>query len=389
MKSNHKKKKKNYWEAEKILKDIPDARYYFALSKRGSGKTYSVLRCAIRDNYHGKGMFAYVRRHKEDVTTKNIQELFGPQNIEELTEGHWNKITCWRGFFYYELWEPNEETGIMERVAKDPEPCGVVLSINTWESNKGQDIGAAHGGFAHIIFDEVITGQSYLTDEFQKFKNVISSLVRDRTEQDTKIWMLGNPLSKWCPYFPEFGINKKMIAEPGHRFEITYPDTTMKLVFEYIKVDEQEGAVDSVFDTFFAFPNSKSKSKSITEGFWELEDACHLPSGIYKDSELVKEAFMYFGETWLRGQVMRYYNPFTKGTTYYLNWSPSRKPKSGEYYFILNAVPDKYAIVGTSTGHPIAKLFNDCIKRGQIYYSDNTVADMFHGFIKEANKIVR
>lgn len=383
-----KKNDNRYWQADKLLKEKPKARYYFILSGRSTGKTYGVLRNAIRDQWKGKGMFAYVRRHDEYIRPRNIQELFSPQNIAELTDGEWNKISFWRGFFYYERWEPNEETGILERVLKNPEPCGIALSVNTWEGNKGQDIGAAHGGFKHIIYDEAITGQSYLVDEFQKFKNVISSLVRDRTDQDTKIWFLANPLSRWCPYFPELGITKQMISEPGHRYEIKYPDTDMTTIFEYIG-NIANSNQNGVFETFFAFPNSRGKSKSITEGFWELEDACHLPSQVQKNSEVVKEAFLYFGETWIRGQVLRYTSIFNNHNVYLLNWTPSREPKKGEYYFILNAVPDKFAIVGTKTGHPIAQLFNGCYARGQVYYSDNTIADMVHGFMKEANKIVR
>lgn len=389
-KKTTKKSSSKFWEAEELLKEKPDARYYFILSMRSSGKTYSVLRNAIRDQWAGKGMFAYVRRHDEYIKPRNVQELFSPQNIEELTDGTWNRISYWRGFFYYERWEPNEETGIMERVLKNPEPCGIALAVNTWEGNKGQDIGAAHGGFKHIIYDEAITGQNYLTDEFQKFKNVISSLVRTRTEQDTKIWFLANPLSRWCPYFSELGITKQMITEPGHRYEIHYPDTDMTTIFEYIGATNGKLSIASnVFETFFAFPNSKGKSKSITDGFWELDDAVHLPSQIYKNSELVKEVFLYFGETWIRGQVMRYYHDVQKHNVYYLNWTPSREPKQKEYYFVLFAVPDPYAIVGTRTGHPLAKLLNDLIAQGQVYYSDNSIADMVHGFMKEAMKIVR
>lgn len=381
-------KKSQFWEAEKLLKEKPNARYYFILSGRSRGKTYSVLRNALTDQQKKKGMFAYIRRHDEDIKQKNLQELFSPQNISKITKGNYNKIAFWRGFFYFEQWLPNEETGILERVAKNPEPCGVALSLNTWERDKGQDIGAAYGGFKNIIFDEAITGLNYLADEFQKFKNVISSLVRTRTEQDTKIWFLANPLSKWCPYFPELGITKEMIKTPNKRYEIKYPNTDMTTVFEYIGSPEEEAAASAqskVFETFFAFPNSQGKSKSITEGFWELEDSCHLPSTVYKNSSRVFQVFMYFGEEWIRGEVMRY----NENDTYYIVWSPSRQPKKGEYYFILNAVPDKYAIIGTRTGHPYAELINKIGRTNQIYYSDNTVADLYHGFIKEANKIVR
>lgn len=380
------KKAKKYWLAKDLLKAFPLARYYFVLGGRANGKTYSVLNNAIEDAIAGKGMFAYVRRYDEYIKERNMQELFGPQPIEELTNGLWNKIKYWRGFFYLEKWEPDEETGIMQRTLKNPEPIGVAIAVNTWEGSKGQDIGAAHGGFAHIIYDEAITGQTYLVDEFQKFKNLVSSLVRDRVQQDTKIWFIANPLSKWCPFFAELGINKDMIKEPGHRYEICYPDTNMTTIFEYIgEINGRMIDADPVYDTFFAFPNSRGKSKSITEGFWELEDSVHLPSQVKKNSEKLTECFMYFGETWLRCEFMKY----KENDCYYVVWSPSREPKKGEYYFILNAVPDKYAIVGVRTGHPYAKLLNDFINKGQIYYSDNTVADLFHGFIKEANKIVR
>ena len=380
--------KKQFWEAEKLLKEKPNARYYFILSGRSRGKTYSVLRNALKDQTNKKGLFAYIRRHDEDIKQKNLQELFSPQNISKITKGQYNKIAFWRGFFYYEKWEPNEETGVMERVLKGPEPCGVALSLNTWERDKGQDIGAAYNGFKNIIFDEAITGMNYLRDEFQVFRNVISSLVRYRYDQDTKIWFLANPLSKWCPYFPELGITKEMIKTPSRRYEIKYPDTDMTTIFEYIGTPEEEAkesVQNKVFQTFFAFSNSQGKSKSITEGFWELEDSCHLPSQVYKNSSKIQQVFMYFGEEWIRGEIMRY----NENDTYYIVWSPSRPPKKGEYYFILNAVPDKYAIVGTRTGHPYAELVNKISKTNQIYYSDNTVADLYHGFIKESNKIVR
>lgn len=375
-----------FWDARKLLKDKPKARYYFILSGRAKGKTYSVLKVSGEDNTKGLGLFAYIRRFDEDIKSKNMQELFSPQDIRKMTNGKYSKISYWRGFFYYELWETDEETGQLVRVLRNPEPCGVALSLNTWERDKGQDIGARYNGFKHIIIDEAITGQKYLNDEFQVLKNVISSLIRANYDKDTKIWFLANPLSKWCPYFPELGITKEMINTPGNRYEIKYPDTDMTTIFEYIGGDEDNsGAASRIYKEFFAFPNSKGKSQSITNGFWELQDSCHLPSQVYKNSERKKQVFLYFGEEWIRGEIMRY----NENGLYYLVWSPSRPPKKGEYYFILNAVTDKYAIIGTGTDHPYAELLNKIMISNQIYYSDNTVADLFHGFLKEANSIER
>lgn len=377
---------KQYFDVDKLLEEKPSARYYFLLSGRSRGKTYGVLRRSTKDQYAGLGLFAYIRRYDEEIKTKNVQELFSPQNIDEITEGKYNKIAFWRGFFYFEKWEYDEEKGEVRRSYRNPDPCGVALALNTWERDKGQDIGAKYNGFKNIIFDEAITGMNYLTNEFQTFQQVISSLVRDRYEKDTKIWFLANPLSKWCPYFPNLGITKEMISKPNQRFEISYPKTSMTTIFEYIgSPEEEESTPNKVYKAFFAFPNSETKSRSITEGFWELEDSMQLPSQVYKNSERKKTVLLYFGEQWIKGEIMRY----SETGVYYVVWSPSRAPKKSEYYFILNAVPDKYAIIGTNTGHPYAELLNKIMKTNQIYYSDNTVADLFHGFIKEARKIVR
>lgn len=377
---------KQYFDVDKLLEEKPDARYYFLLSGRARGKTYGVLRRSAKDQDAGLGLFAYVRRYDEEIKTKNVQELFSPQNIDEITNGKYNKIAFWRGFFYWERWDFDEEKGEVRRSYRNPDPCGVALALNTWERDKGQDIGAKYNGFKNIIFDEAITGMNFLPNEFQTFQQVISSLVRDRYEKDTKIWFLANPLSKWCPYFPNLGITKEMIAKPNQRFEISYPKTSMTTIFEYIGSPEEENSTpNKVYKAFFAFPNSETKSRSITEGFWELEDSMQLPSQVYKNSERKKTVLLYFGEQWIKGEIMRY----SETGVYYVVWSPSRAPKKGEYYFILNAVPDRYAIVGTNTGHPYAELLNRIMKTNQIYYSDNTVADLFHGFIKEARKIVR
>lgn len=377
---------KQYFDVDKLLEEKPNARYYFLLSGRARGKTYGVLRRSAKDQSAGLGLFAYIRRYDEEIKTKNLQELFSPQKIDEITDGKYNKIAFWRGFFYWEKWEYDEEKGEVRRSYRNPDPCGVALALNTWERDKGQDIGAAYNGFKNIIFDEAITGMNYLTNEFQTFQQVISSLVRDRYEKDTKIWFLANPLSKWCPYFPNLGITKEMIAKPNQRFEISYPKTSMTTIFEYIgSPEEEESTPNKVYKAFFAFPNSETKSRSITEGFWELEDSMQLPSQVYKNSERKKTVLLYFGEQWIKGEIMRY----SETGVYYVVWSPSRAPKKGEYYFILNAVPDKYAIIGTNTGHPYAELLNKIMRTNQIYYSDNTVADLFHGFIKEARKIVR
>ena len=118
-----------YFEIKPILKKYPKARYYYILGGRGTGKTYPVVQQAITDAIQGKGKFAYVRRLKESLTTFNMKTTFNVHHelVEKLTKGAWNRITYWQRQFWLEKWEKNDETGVMERTAKNPEPRAIFL----------------------------------------------------------------------------------------------------------------------------------------------------------------------------------------------------------------------------------------------------------------------
>lgn len=391
------KKKNRYFEVDGILTKYPNARYYYLLGGRGCGKTYPVIKKAIKDYFDGKGVFAYVRRYKESISSRNIQDIFTPHDkeVEEFSNGEWNHINYWRGRFYLERWETNEETGAYERVDKHPIPIGGAWSMNTWETDKGPDFGADKGGISNIIFDEALSkaGQ-YLKDEWSILQNVISSLVRDRWEQDTKIWLLANPISKWAnPYFRNMGIGKELIQKPGIT-EITYPDdkggVAMSTIFVYIAaITDSKGNVveidenrTNVYNTFFAFTHSKGKSKSITHGFWEMDESARLPKGAYENSTKNRTIYLIFEEEMLAVDVMRH----DISNVYYLFIYPTTHIRPKTYYVTLTTVLDKYAIIGNTGNHPIWQLFMQIYKSGQVYYSDDGTADAFHGFIIESNK---
>ena len=386
--SGHKK----WFECTDLLKKYPKARYYFILAGRSTGKTYSVLQQSLKDALDGKGLFAYVRRYKDSITDTYIQDLLKPQweFVEKYTNGEWNRLGYWRKRWYLERWE-RDENGDLQRTQRNPDPIGGAFAVNTWETSKGPDFGALYG-IKNIILDEALSkGGDYLTDEWGKFENVVSSLVRDRTDADTKIWLLANPVSKWnnC-YFNQLGITKKMYTGEDYITLIEYPNekggkSTMSTVFCYIKKrDDGTGGIDrdAVYDTYFAFPNSKGKSKSITDGMWEMEDANILPSQTYQNSEKNRTIYFKFQEELFACDVMRH----DVTGLYYLFFHPTEKLREKCYYFTLDLEMNKYAIVGCKTGHPIADLFNRIYRTGQVYYSDNMIADCFHGFIKEANK---
>lgn len=400
--AQRKKNKRRYFEVDPIHKKYPRARYYFILGGRGTGKTFPVVRKSIKDAVDGKGVFAYVRRYKESIKAKNITDILSPHNewLAEYTKGQWNRLTYWQGRIWLERYEYNDEKGASVKVAKSDKPIGGVWSMNTWETDKGNDFGADKGGITHIIVDEVLSkGGEYLYDEWGIFQNVISSLVRDRWEKDTKIWLLANPVSKWTnPYFRNMGITKRLIDNPGIT-QIEYPDKNgkpnpkMSTVFAYIaaETDKNGNVIDidenrtNVYNTFFAFPNSQGKSNSIAYGMWEMDDCAKLPPKYYNDS--TKNRTVYFktdDENITACDIMKYH-----GTNqYYLFFYPSTKGIRDKcYYFTLLPEMEKYAIIATpQTSHPLLDVVRQIWHTGRVYYADPMVADSVHGWIKERAK---
>ncbi len=254
---------------------------------------------------------------------------------------------------------------------KSAEPMGVLVSLNTQDNDKGQDLGFMR----YIIFDEVIARNGYLKGEWSIFQNCISSLVRNRP--GTVIYMLANPISKFCLYFDELGIDFNA-AQQGKIYVIKYDEEgKMKCAFEYI-ADNLEGC-STVADEYFGFKNEKARS--ITEGIWELENVKHLDRGIYRVSEKKRTIYIEFTGKNFACDIMRYNN------VYYLFYRPTKKIPEKEYYLTLERPLDRFGIVGCNRNHPIFKLMNDIFTTGRVFYSDNTVGDYIAGFRAAARNI--
>ena len=85
----------------------------------------------------------------------------------------------------------------------------MTYAISTAETTKGTDPGEV----AMILFDEFITRQFYIANEFIKFQNLLSSIIRDRP--NVQIYMLANTVSKHCPYFRDMGLYRISQQEQG------------------------------------------------------------------------------------------------------------------------------------------------------------------------------
>ena len=391
---------KRYFDpVEEVQKLYPTARYYYILGPRSCGKTYPIISQAIKDNLDGNGVFVYVRRLKDCISTADMNDLVGVHNewVAQYTDGEYNRIAYWQSRFYLERWITHDD-GTQTKEYKNPIPIGAVCDINTATNKKGPDFGKDKGGITHIILDEALEpGGKYLTNEWTRFLNVVSTYVRDRWEKDTKIWFLANPVSKWSnPYFTNLGIKTKLLENPGIT-EIQYPDEkgkpVMSTVFCYIAANtDKDGNVieidedrTKVYNKFFAFTNSKGVTSSITHGYWEMEDAAHLPERYLNDSEIKRT--IYFKQTeddFFACDIMKYF----KSNQMFLYFRECDEIPEDSYYFTVLPELEKKAIIGFDTNNRLYKVFYQLWKTNKLFYESNEIADAWHGWVNSASKYI-
>ena len=190
------KTKTKYYKLKNILSK--NAVYNIIFGERSNGKTFSVLEYGIEQYYNTGKQLAIVRRWQDDFTGKRGLTMFdgivSSGAVSRITEGAWTGV-----YYYGSRWYLCRYDDKNSRIC-DESPFAYGFSLTAMEHDKS----TSYPGITTIMFDEFLTRSSYLPDEFVLLMNVISTIVRDRT--DVKIFMLGNTVNKYCPYFTEMGL---------------------------------------------------------------------------------------------------------------------------------------------------------------------------------------
>lgn len=262
--------RKTYYNLKKILELNAD--YNLIIGERSNGKTYACLKHCLQEYWDSgcKKQFAYIRRWKEDVIGKRAEQVFAALitngEVSKITKGEYSTIKYAAGKFTLSNWDDEKQKHKPTR-----KPFCFCFSLSEMEHDKS----TSYPQIANIVFDEFITRRYYLPDEFILFMNVVSTIVRDR--KIDRIFMLGNTVNKYNPYFENFGIKKDL--EQGKVIEYNFGKTI--LAIEYCASNEKS-KVDS--NRYFSFDNPKLEM--IKGGKWELDIYPHIPydmSILYSD----------------------------------------------------------------------------------------------------------
>lgn len=357
-----------HYSSERIRK--LKAVFNIVIGKRSNGKTFDwktdLLRGYAKDRrYRG----VYIRRKDTEVLPKNIAPLFElpltdaitgepvPQ-ISDIFEGEFNSYEYKNRAFTLVL--RSEDTG--EVIKRDSQPFCFTCALATWENRKGVDVGEVRS----ICFDEFMTREPYLRDEFVKFMNVLSSFIRDR--DTATIWMLANTVNKYCPYFEEMGLNQVDTMEPGSiQLYRMGAEGQTTIAVEMCSSDEGSKKVEK----YFAFDNPQLEM--ITSGSWEIALYPHCPCEMTKE-DIVHRFYIIFNNKVIAGDIMQdedylfilyhYHKPdreFTKDDILYL-------PTNDGYLNHCKHISD--------TPTEVHKLIYHLIKTEREFYASNEVGEV-------------
>lgn len=269
--------------------DATGAVYRMIIGQRSNGKTYSVCKHIIEDYFKSGKRGAYVRRYEESITPKNIQTLFNPhlQLIWKLSEGKWNAVFYRAKEFHFCA---VDAAGAI--IAKDDTAFCITAAINTAENTKGED----RGEVETIVFDEFMTRAGYLNNEFVRFMNLLSTLIRDR--ESAIIYMLANTVNKYCPYFSEMGLKNIEKMPKGEIAVYSYGSSALTVAVELC--DEVE-ATKKTASKYFAFDNPQLQM--ITKGEWEFQIYPRPPYKIFPE-DIILRFYIQFADQLMTCEIV-------------------------------------------------------------------------------------
>lgn len=96
--------------------------------------------------------------------------------------------------------------------------------------------GASYLDVEDIIFEEFMSRSTYLPNESNKLMNLYATV--DRKRLKTRLWLVGNTISRVCPYINDWGLHKIISEQKQGTIvtkEIKTEQDSVLIAIEYCK----------------------------------------------------------------------------------------------------------------------------------------------------------
>ena len=355
-----------YYSLEPILSH--PSSYYMIFGERGPGKSYQVKKRFFTKYKQEDSKFIYIRRfQRQKIKRRNKAWM---KDVQDLA------YSMFSSYVYYDY----TDGFYIEKEDGTRQTIGYALSIEEYVDDKGgnyQDVNT-------VVFEEFVESK-YLDDEVNRFLNLLSTIIRNR--KDVEVFMLGNSVTKTCPYFSAFGIDIHKI-KIGNIYQVTH-QRGVTIAIEHTKSFVPRGETRAnQTNKYFGFDN-QSQVSMIMYGDWETKDY---------------EIKSIDGKTWANNRTLLHFVYYGLGKVYECSYSSykgnpvvfirtinTQEHKLNEKirYVISNTrtqFTNKNGYVPLYTSYSIffpddikneLALFRDCIKCGRMVFTSREVGTDF------------
>lgn len=365
----------HYFNPTKRPFDI--CKYLIDFSRRGTGKTTGLLLLGLVFHWLYGTHTIYVRQTENEIAPKFTSNLYDViktfDYISILTENKWNSITYYRRRFY--LCNVDENGTVIE---KSSDYCTFLCDVNNatdLKSSYNDPLGDI------IIYDEFINENTYLQNEFVRFCDLVSTIVRQR--YSPIVWMLSNNIDKMHPFFYEMECAEIVHSlQPGQYQQYTTERGTMCFV-EYYSPEVMSKKSNKVLETmnklFFGFKNKKLGS--ITGEDWSITPVQHIP--INKDiTFIVNNLYIYAHEKYVKLDII--YDS-ELGVCVYVHWA-TRTYDDSIILTIENRYDSRY-VYGAGTGK-LNRILTKCLHENRFYYASNDISAFVRRYFVDIPDVV-
>lgn len=331
-----------------------DCPFIAIIGGKGTGKTWGCVDYAVKHFFGDMGnpAFIYARRYDKTFTENLCGNLIQShkQDIINLSGGKYNAARLY-GKVFSVCREVTGANGETKRVGKIP--IAYCRSLNNIETETCDD----KGKISCVIYDEFLTRNTELKDEFNKLMILHNNATRNRTHF-TPTFLLGNTVSRDSVVAQHFGIRLRDLKRGLN--VMTNSKGQARIILYYTpETARNVEAAETYYDRF-----ENDRINMISRGDWTL--------GSYR----VAPYDMLFK----RGFTAKFHhNKVAVNATLFLNGvNPSLLIRKPSNVFNVRISPH----TGKGNLQVIPRVFIDAVKRGNLYVESPEIGEDFRDICK-------
>ena len=360
--------KLKFYSLDAILEK--NAHYNIIIGERSNGKTTAVLRYAVERYIKTGKQTAYIRRWDDDLKGGRGAAIFNGivslGFVSELSGGCGDTVV-YKGRAWYLACSDGEGNTLT-----DEKPFAYAFALTKAESYKS----VAYPEIDTIVFEEFLSRSGYIgsgSEEFVILMNLLSTIIRER--ENVKIFMLGNTVNKYSPYFAEMGLTNIKNMQKGTIDVYSYGNSNLRVAVEFADFPSKY----KPSDVYFAFDNPRLNMITGRGNVWEIDIYPHLPMR-YAPKNVQLRYFIIWDGDILQCEIIlldkAFFTYIHKKTTpiqdelHDIVFTPDNKPFPNWRRNILRPAD--------RLGEKIARFY----KLDQVYYQDNETGEIVRNYLK-------